>query len=818
VKAAERVSKRSKRSQHAQLGERAAGEEARTFRRLALEARAWLKAKPGGDCEALVAHAREATQHVPDDRRNDWEGLLAGFASDAPKESLKRRVEGLARATALFERQARDRIRLAVPLAWQDTVDRTVGLGPNARTALADRGVVSAADLVWTLPVGWDDLRAPITIAEALDRFARRDPTRPPERVCIKATVRTASFVGLRGRRSVRVIGIDGPGGATIDAWWFYAAHGVLEVARPGATCLLVGRITQREGKRPVMAHPDVLRDHVSARGVRPRYPALGVAGATLRRAIGDAVARALPLPDPVPAAVVAREGMPPAEPLLQLVHGTQPEDHPAEARRKLAERLAWVEGFTRVWQRLMADGEPGVIKAPSLSEKGGGAQARAKLEAALPFALTAPQRRAMDAIGADLAREVPMRRLLLGDVGTGKTVVALAAAAQCIVAGYQCALLGPTGVLADQYVDAAAPLVTALGIRRVSLTAGMRAAERRAALDAIASGEAGLVVGTHALLGEGVAFRRLGLVIVDEQQRLGVAQRLRLVRKGDGSRPHLLSLSATPIPRTLALALRGELATSVLDQRPHGRLPVATEVRPRGDFATILADVRAACADGGRAFVVCPRIDDDEDSGDSGVVARAEALRHALAPVKVVTAHGAMPPAERARSMRAFRAGEAQVLVGTTVIEVGLDVPEATLMVIDGSEGFGLAQLHQLRGRVGRGARPGRCILLHDEPLTELARQRLETLVTTDDGTQIARADLALRGAGDLGGTRQSGLAEDFAWLDPAAPPVWVERLEHDARDIVARDPRLEGPEHRALALAVRRFLVEIAVREEAG
>ncbi|MGH7434773.1 MAG: hypothetical protein ACRENE_03790, partial [Polyangiaceae bacterium] len=244
----------------AAIEERSAGEEARAFRRLAVEARAWLKAKEAGDCEALLTRAREATPLVPDDRMKDWEGLLAGFTGAPAKESLKRRVEGLARASALFERQARDRLRLAVPLAWEDTVDRTVGLGPTARTALADRGVVSAADLVWTLPVGWDDLRAPLGVGEALDRFARRDGTRPPERVCIRGIVKAASFVGMRGRRSVRVIAVDEPGskGPAIDAWWFFAAHGVLEVARPGVACLLVGRITQREGKRPVMAHPDM--------------------------------------------------------------------------------------------------------------------------------------------------------------------------------------------------------------------------------------------------------------------------------------------------------------------------------------------------------------------------------------------------------------------------------------------------------------------------------------------------------------------------------------------------------------------------------
>lgn len=797
-------------------GERDVGAEgARAFRRLALEARAWLKAPGQMSSADLVAHAREASPHVPQDRRRDWESLLAGFAKAGADKSAKKRVEGLVRASALFERQARDRIRRATPLAWEDTVDRAAGLGPTAKGALAVRGVRCVADLVWVLPVGWDDLSAPRTVAQALEAAAVVDPTRPPERACIAATVRSASFVGLRGRRSVRVVVADGPRGDAIDAWWFYAAHGILEVARPGARCLLVGRITRREGKRPMMAHPDVIRDEPATRGVRPRYPGLGIPAGTLRRAVGDAVERVDPLPDPIPQTVSAREGMPPAGELLRLVHATQPVAHPAHARRHLVERLAWVEGFTRVWQRLVEDDAAARVRAPALPRDEG---TLGRLLAALTFPLTAAQRRAIDSVAADLARDVPMRRLLLGDVGTGKTVVALAAAAQCIAAGWQCVLLGPTAVLAEQYVDAAAPLVTALGVRRVSVVAGLRAAERREAAHAIASGDARLVVGTHALLGEDVVFARLGLVIVDEQHRLGVAQRLRLVHKGQGSRPHLLSLSATPIPRTLALALRGELATSVLDERPRGRCPVETVVRPRGDIAALVADLRAVCAAGGRAFVVCPRIEEDDDSDDAGVVARADQLRKELAPARVAVVHGAMPAAERTRSMRAFRSGEAQVLVGTTVIEVGVDVPQATLMVIDGAERFGLAQLHQLRGRVGRGERQGRCILLHDEPLGDLARRRLETVATTHDGTQIARADLALRGAGELGGTRQSGIAEDFAWLDPEDPPAWVERLEADARAIAQVDPRLEAPEHRALALAVRRFAVQLAVREEAG
>jgi ATP-dependent DNA helicase RecG len=589
----------------------------------------------------------------------------------------------------------------------------------------------------------------------------------------------------------------------------------VLAIARLGAACLLLGRIGRREGKRPTMAHPDIVRDEDKSRGVRARYPSLGISPGVLRRAIHDAVARTAPLRDPVPPGIAAREGFSDAEPLLRSVHGGHPMTAPDAARTKLAERLGWVEAFTRVWQRLLAEAQWAKGGVPILSRNG---EARARFVRGLGFALTGAQERAIDAIESDLARASPMRRLLLGDVGTGKTAVALAAAAQCIAAGYQCALLAPTAVLVEQYVDAAQPLARSLGARVVRIASGMRAAEREAVLAAVASGDAQLVLGTHALLEASVAFRRLGLVVVDEQQRLGVAQRLKLVQKASGARPHLLSLTATPIPRSLALALRGELATSVLDERPRGRAAVATELRPRADIGDVFDAIRSACLRGERVFFVCPRIEDDEDAEGRGVEALAASLARGVAPSRVVILHGAMPLADRTRAMRAFRRGEAQVLVATTIVEVGLDVPEATLMVVDGAERFGLAQLHQLRGRVGRGERPGQCVLLHEEPLGDLARRRLEALVATADGAAIARADLALRGAGDLGGTRQSGIAEDFSWLDLQAPPAWLERIEGDARALLAHDPRLEAPEHRPLALAVRRFAVQLAVREEAG
>jgi ATP-dependent DNA helicase RecG len=794
----------------------------RVFSRIARDARAWIKAPRDETLAELERLAREATALVPEARRGDWEKLLAGFgATEDPRR--RARVEGLVRACALFDREERARERRATPLAWDEAVQRADGIGPTAREKLAEHGVGFVADLVWTLPVGWDDLRAPVSVQRAIQIARDAEATLGPvPRQCIRARVKSATLVPMRGRRAVRVVLGDGDDGrVTLDAWWFYVAHGVLSLARQVASCLVVGRLRVRDGKRPSLAHPDLLADDGAARGLRPRYPALGVSPALLRRGIGDAVARVAPLPDPIPAGIVERERMPDVEPLLRTVHGIAPDGVPEPAARALAERLAWVEAFTRVWQRIRAEAQWGEGRAPALPRDDA---ALGRLRAALGFALTAAQERAVEAVARDLASPAPMRRLVLGDVGTGKTAIALAAAAQCVTAGYQCALLVPTGVLCDQYADALAPLVSALGVRVERLTAGMRAADRRQAIGAIADGHAQVALGTHALLQEDVSFPRLGLVVVDEQQRLGVAQRLTLVRKGEGRegralRPHLLSLSATPIPRTLALALRGELATSVLDERPRGRPPVATELAARNDFdSAVVPEMRAACERGERVFFVCPRIEDEPEEEEVGAMGRGRQLAEALAPARVAVVHGAMPPPERARAMRAFRSGEVQVLVGTSVLEVGIDVPEATLMVIDGADQFGLAQLHQLRGRVGRGDRPGRCILLHEALLVDMARRRLETLARTSDGAEIARQDLALRGAGELGGTRQSGVVEDFLWLNPSDPPAWIDRVEDDARALLERDPGLAAPEHRALAITVRRFAVALSVREEAG
>jgi ATP-dependent DNA helicase RecG len=705
-------------------------------------------------------------------------------------------------------------------LAWEDPVDRVSGFGPAARESLAKIGTTCVADLVWTLPVAWDDARAPISVDEAIAR-AKIDPR---VRVCLRATVKAAGLVPMRGRRAVRVV-LAGES-ATLHAWWYFTAHGVLGLAKVGSAVLVTGRIVIDAGKPARMAHPELVRDDETSRVVRPRYPRLGVPEGMLRKGIARAMDGVTSFPDPVPRAIATRERMAPVAALLRAVHGKNGAiDAPPDetTKREAYERLAWGEAFTRAWERVgidaRADGKEGapVLRVDRASF--------ARLRAELGFALTKGQEDAIAIIARDLAQRVPMRRLLFGDVGTGKTAVALAAAAQCVASGAQVAILAPTSLLAEQYLDAVGPLARATGASVALVAAGVPAAQRKRSAAAIARGDIAIAIGTHALLREDLSFAKLGLVIVDEQHRLGVAQRLALV--GKGQRPHLLTLSATPIPRTLALALRGELKTSELSERPKGRPPVATEVRARSASGPVLAELRALCARGERAFVIAPRIeqsdaddsdDGKEDDGSSGAVKLAADLAKSLAPVRVALAHGAMSPDEKRAAMRAFRTGEAQVLVGTTVLEVGIDVPEATLIVISSAERFGLAQLHQLRGRVGRGDKPGRCILVHGEPLDPRAAARLQALATLDRGVDVARADLALRGAGDLGGTRQSGIEEELIYLDPASPPAWLARIDADARAIFARDPLLARDEHHALRIVVRRLAAAIAVREEAG
>jgi ATP-dependent DNA helicase RecG len=427
---------------------------------------------------------------------------------------------------------------------------------------------------------------------------------------------------------------------------------------------------------------------------------------------------------------------------------------HPAQRRLAFEELLAHQLSLKLLRQRIQSN--PGWALAADDTLK-------SKLLAALPFALTAAQRRALLEIERDLGFPQPMLRLVQGDVGCGKTLVAALAATRALQQGRQVALMAPTELLADQHLQNFQRWFNPLGVS-VALLAGRQAAKtRRATLARIRGGHAAVVIGTHALFQEGVDFSGLALVIVDEQHRFGVHQRLALREKGDadGRQPHQLIMTATPIPRTLAMTAYADLDVSVIDELPPGRTPVATVVLSEQRRDEVVQRIRTACLEGRQAYWVCPLIDESDEMPYQAAEATAAALAAALPELVVGLVHGRLPGPEKERLMRQFKAGGIQLLVATTVIEVGVDVPNATLMVIENAERMGLAQLHQLRGRVGRGAHASSCLLLYRAPLSRLARERLAVMRATNDGFEVARRDLELRGPGELLGTRQTGLAQ---------------------------------------------------------
>ncbi|MBI4390314.1 MAG: ATP-dependent DNA helicase RecG, partial [candidate division NC10 bacterium] len=466
-----------------------------------------------------------------------------------------------------------------------------------------------------------------------------------------------------------------------------------------------------------------------------------------------------------LPAPVLAARDLLPLATALRALHLPASLEEAAAARR----RLAYEELFLLAFGLALRRAETAALKSLPLR---GDSEREAAVLRALPFALTGAQERAVAEITAELGREQPMHRLLHGEVGSGKTVVALLAALRAVSSASQAALLAPTDLLAEQLAERAERLLAPGGVRVGLLRAGQRAAERRAVLEGLATRSIGVVVGTHAILEEGVRFARLGLAVVDEQHRFGVAQRLTLAAKG--THPHLLVMSATPIPRSLALSLYGDLDLTALEDLPPGRRRVATVILPAERRADAALRIREEVARGRAAYVVCPQIALGEDA-DAEAAAAAEAhlvalRRGLLRGLRLGLLHGRLRAADREGAMRRFRDGGFDVLVATTVVEVGVDVPRATVMVVEGADRFGLAQLHQLRGRVGRGEDPGTCYLIPGPVPTEGGMARLEALVRAQDGFAVAEADLTLRGGGDLLGTRQAGLPPlSFASLGDA-------------------------------------------------
>jgi ATP-dependent DNA helicase RecG len=542
------------------------------------------------------------------------------------------------------------------------------------------------------------------------------------------------------------------------------------------------------------MVHPTVRpvdEDTPLPQALTPVYPSTaGVSQAYLRKAIDNALVRTpLPelLPEPVAQAYCRPLALPPLAQAVRVLHHPSADadetalidgTHPAWTRIKFDELLAQQLSLKRAHEERRARA------APSMPRGAGDGTLVAKLLATLPFELTRAQTRVVDEISADLSAPHPMQRLLQGDVGSGKTVVAALAAAQAIDAGYQAAMMAPTEILAEQHARKLRGWLAPLGVTVAWLAGSLKAKEKRAALEAAASGTARLVIGTHAIIQDTVEFARLGLVIVDEQHRFGVAQRLALRAKADraaegaaGFQPHQLMMSATPIPRTLAMTYYADLDVSTVDELPPGRTPIVTKLISDARRDEVIARVREAALTGRQVYWVCPLIEESETLQLQTAIETYETLVAQLPELRVGLVHGRLPPAEKAAVMDAFSRNEVQLLVATTVIEVGVDVPNASLMVIEHAERFGLAQLHQLRGRVGRGSAASICVLLYSNPLSLTARERLKTMRETTDGFEIARRDLEIRGPGEFLGARQSGAAmlrfaslEHDTWLiEPA-------------------------------------------------
>ncbi|MGY4831553.1 ATP-dependent DNA helicase RecG [Sphaerotilaceae bacterium SBD11-9] len=542
------------------------------------------------------------------------------------------------------------------------------------------------------------------------------------------------------------------------------------------------------------MVHPSfkgVDADTPLATALTPVYPtSAALPQAYLRKAVASGLQRA-DLSELVPPALLPRGLLSLRESLRFLHHPTpdvslaQLEDktHPAWQRLKFEELLA------QQLSQLQAKNERALQRAPRFTVHAGGLQE--KLLAALPFHLTAAQRRVVEEIALDLQREVPMHRLLQGDVGAGKTVVAALAAAIAMNEGWQCALMAPTEILAEQHFRKLVQWLEPLGIQTAWLTGSRKGKGRREMLARVASGEAKLVVGTHAVIQAEVQFARLGLAIIDEQHRFGVAQRLALRDKLDQQalEPHMLMMSATPIPRTLAMTLFADLDVSTIDELPPGRTPIVTKVfsdaRREGVIRTIAAEV----AQGKQVYWVCPLIEESEKLDLQNATATHQQLSEALPGHSVGLLHGRMNAADKAAVMAQFTQGQMQVLVSTTVIEVGVDVPNASLMVIEHAERFGLSQLHQLRGRVGRGSVASVCVLLYTSPLSDTGKSRLKAMAETNDGFEIARRDLEIRGPGEFLGARQSGAPLlRFADLTLDEPLVQVAR--EAANQLLATQP----------------------------
>ncbi len=660
------------------------------------------------------------------------------------------------------------------------------GVGPRLAQRLAERGILCVDDLLFHLPLRYEDR----TRLQAIGGLT------PGERVLVEGEVEHSAIV--RGRRAMLVVLLsDGTGRITLR-FFHFRAHQKQQLAR-GTRLRLFGEV--RAGYQGLeMVHPTYQRlvpgrDHPVADRLTPIYPSgEGMGQNTWMRLTDQALAAlaggVIEVEELLPAAMTRNLRLPPLAEAIAYIH-RPPADadaaaltdrsHPMQHRLAMEELLAHNVSMQRLHRRQKAFS---AIRLDQVSD------IETRFLESLPFSLTRAQARVRDEIVDDLGTGHPMQRLVHGDVGSGKTVVAALAALRAIGNNTQVAIMAPTEILAEQHFRVFSEWLRPIGLEPVWLSGKVTGAARRDALDALA-GAAPVAIGTHALMQEGVAFSRLGLVIVDEQHRFGVDQRLALMEKGrhENSKPHQLIMTATPIPRTLAMTAYAGLEVSVIDELPAGRKPVVTVVMGNDRRTDVIQRVATACNAGRQAYWVCTLIEESDAIEAEAAEAVAEELGQALANLSVGLIHGRLKPKEKQAVMQSFEEGRIQLLVATTVIEVGVDVPNASLMIIENAERLGLSQLHQLRGRVGRGAVESACVLLYNPPLGGLSRQRLDIMRHTNDGFKIAEKDLELRGPGEVLGTRQTGMLQ-FRVADLARDAHLLHRIPAAAESLLRHHP----------------------------
>ncbi len=739
------------------------------------------------------------------------DGIVSGFDAASPQERKRRIAEGLACIDALkgelagsgdddgralpqsVPREALASLEAAVEKLTQPA-QFVKGVGPKIGQLLARKGLKTVEDLLLFLPRKYEDRRfvKPIARAEA----GRKET--------VVGTVVRADIHPYRKRKVFEALIRDDT--AALKAKWFKGSFAYLRnVFKPGCRVILTGemRIYRFE---PEMIHPDyeILEEgeegHLHFKRIVPIYSETeGLGQKHLRRILLHAVEDyARYMPGPIPREICERQGLIDIIEAVRAVHFPGPEEDMNRLNAMRSDghrRLIFDELF--YFELAMALKHAGNVLDEGIAFETGG-ELTGRFLSILPFGLTAAQSRVIAEIHGDMARPSPMHRLLQGDVGSGKTVVSMAAMLTACENGYQAALMAPTEILAEQHHRNVGRWAESLGLKAALLLGGMRSPEKKEIARRIEAGEVHIVVGTHALIQEGVDFRKLGLVVVDEQHRFGVVQRAALRAKG--ANPDVLVMTATPIPRTLAMTVYGDLDISVIDEMPPGKKPVRTKVFYERERPRVYEIIRKEIAKSNQVFIVYPLVTESEALDLKDATRMAEHLQREVFPeFRVGLIHGRMKGPEKERIMQAFNGRALDILVATTVIEVGIDIPQASLMVIEHAERFGLAQLHQLRGRVGRSDIPSYCILMTGSRGSENARKRLGIMEQTQDGFRIAEADLEIRGPGEMMGTRQSGIP-DFRVADILRDGRLLGDARTEAFALVQKDPRLQRPEHALL------------------